>query len=411
MSLLLACLVSKVETLPMRVMEPLFNVVRAKSDAQYHEHVSSVLAQASSLPKFAPTLKSSFNIMVCCELLSNKNREVRRNALRMLANFHPIYYEKDSIFNISFDRLISFCLQMLQEEDNASMSNDILTVLMQLSFERKINATFLKTPESVAMLRDFLRDENVEIRRNVATIWCNLSYRMNSRAKFTQLNVLPSLISLIEDPDVKVRRSVLAAICNLTHGKSICQELLRQSDTVGSLTSLLADEDDEVQLYATVILKIAAGSGYMELSSANVVSATPYFGDIAQTLAAVTLNKSLLFEKPTIAMLVPMIVLVSDENEIVRIRAITALKHLSSDSANHYWMRIAGVVACLLNLLAHESNSEVIQNTLQIFSALEVDEDEIEDAGGIAPILNLLSNVDLNIRQDASKLLHAMGYM
>jgi HEAT repeat protein len=291
------------------------------------------------------------------------------------------------------------------------MSNDILTVLMQLSFERKINATFLKTPESVAMLRDYLSHENVEIRRNVATIWCNLSYRMNSRAKFTQLNVLPSLISLIEDPDVQIRRSVLVAICNLTHGNSVCQELLRQSDTVGSLTSLLADEDDEVQLYAAVILKIAAMSSSFALSSANAVSAKPFVGDIAQTLAAVTLNKSLLFEKSTIAMMVPMIVLVSDENEIVRIRAVTALKHLSSDSSNHYWMRVAGVVASLLNLLAHETNSEVIQNTLQILSVLEVDEDEIEDAGGISPILNLLNNVDLSVRQDASQILQAIGYM
>jgi hypothetical protein len=314
----------------------------------------------------------------------------------MLINLNPIY-EANGL--IRFEGVISRCLKMLHDED-ASMTEDASTVLMQLSFERNINDAFLTNEESFRLLFQYLSYDNVVTRRNVATILLNLSYRLETQTKITESGAISSLVmSLWSDTDLQVRRTALAVICNLVHDNAAAQEGLRQANANEVLRSLLIDGDDEVQLYAAATLH-----NVKEIISEDTVLAQ-------EIIITSILNKPTLFDDPSIAKLVPMMIVLSEENEVVRTRAVVGLKQLSSVAANRDWMRDAGVVASLLNLLAHETNTEVIQNALQILSVLEVDEDEIEDAGGISPILNLLSNVDLNIRQDASQILRDLRFI
>jgi hypothetical protein len=159
----------------------------------------------------------------------------------------------------------------------------------------------------------------------------------------------------------------------------------------------LTDADDEVLLYAAATLCCV-----LEIESED----TPICIDPShEALITSILSKPTLLDNPSIAKLVPMMILLKKEDDVVRTSAVVGLKQLSSVAANRDWIRDAGMVACLLNLLSHETNTEVIQN------ALEVDEDEIEDAGGISPIQNLLNNVDLNIRQDASQILRDLRFI
>jgi hypothetical protein len=283
-----------------------------------------------------------------------------------------------------------------------------------------VHSIWRQSDKTLQTIAKFLHIEDLEERHNAVSILWNLSIRSVNKAMVWEVIEVFGInvwLKLASDDDTQIKCYVIGTLCNLAYNKAERQVTIRQYADVESIVKLLLSADPNVVLTAAAILS----KGVLNLSTEeHQIMAVDedcttlihnHDNDPSDLLGKLLLNRPSLFSEVSNISIIPLVILLSENDVAVCGLIVEELCRLSAHYENCAIMKDVGVLNSLQTLLKLDTtNCILLINALKLLNNLGLDNDTKGKALFIPLLVNLLQHEVIRIRSAAMEVLCRFGY-
>jgi hypothetical protein len=398
------------------LMDPLCQHLLSQTNPLLRERFAQMLLTLTKKSEFATTLTKVEAVRGIFKLLEDNNPQIRRMAVFILRNLRE-YPTVVSLMSLSggMAAVVKVAL-MLLKESKASETLEMFQAVLQL------------TANELPCLALIVRDDNMMkmiVEECFRTEWNDCHIVLShitmcsvSKDRLREFNVIPLFARMLDTVDANIRSTAVTSLCNLLYDSPINQEHLRRTGCMKTLLKLCCDKDVYIQWNASALLYKhslnVTANDVPELTNSTYRDSLGNRWDDPSRYLVMFATYGIL-PPMTDRLIVPMMLLLLDEDKEVRLDAIKILLQTVYTTRYHEVMCEKGIIPALVRLFTDEYDkirkyAVVMLHTLVKDSIAYDVKSDIKAADGIATLLQILADPVPEVRNHAVDILFHVKY-